>query len=90
MNQRDEYPFKQIRTILEQEHLVFLTPDPKQEEKARRILRLIKDSAATSKHLDPDEFFLAQHSALRRLGTARARDYETELYRVFPVLRPPE
>jgi hypothetical protein len=90
LNQRDEPPFKQIRQILEQEHLLFFTSDPRNEERAIKILRLIKSSATSATYpLDPDYLSLEQRSALRKLRMD-SKDYEAELYRVFPALRPPE
>jgi DNA-binding winged helix-turn-helix (wHTH) protein len=87
MNQRDEYPFKQVRKILEREHLVFWSPDPKNEERARDVLRAI--NSKSSQQPDQDRFRLEDRLALRRLGTASGKEYEAELYRVFPELCPP-
>jgi DNA-binding winged helix-turn-helix (wHTH) protein len=90
LNQRDDFPFKQVRQILEQEHLVFLEPNASNERKAKEIIHLINSSAG-SEIRNPDYLSLEQYLALRRLrlsGSGGSREYESELYRVFPVLQP--
>ncbi len=87
LNLRDDYPFKQIRQLLNSEHLIFIAPGAGREKAARRVLEEFKkftDPGAV--HADPVS--LAHRSTLRTWGLAKAADYEHELYRVFPELRP--
>jgi DNA-binding winged helix-turn-helix (wHTH) protein len=87
LNLRDDYPFKQIRELLNREHMIFVEPGPQREEKARRVLRQLKTLTASTL-VQPDKIQLAHSSALRALDRTKAADYEYELYRVFPELRP--
>jgi len=87
LNLRDDYPFKQIRELLNREHMIFVEPGPHREEKARRVLRQLKTLTASTL-VQPDKIQLAHSSALRALDRTKAADYEYELYRVFPELRP--
>ena len=87
LNLRDDYPFKQIRELLNQNHMMFVEPGPKREEKARGVLRQLK-TLTGSTVVQPDNVQLAHRAALRTSDRITAADYEYEMYRVFPELRP--
>jgi hypothetical protein len=87
LNLRGDYPFKDVRRILDNEHLTFMTPDSLREQKAQQIIRII-NSIDNSKAPFIDRFKLADRAALRALGSTDMRDYEADLYRVLPELAP--
>jgi DNA-binding winged helix-turn-helix (wHTH) protein len=88
LNMRSAYPFREIRERLENDHLVLSHPQSESEPRARDLLNEIyRLTNPTKEH--PDRVLLAQQSALRELGRQRADQYESQLYRVFPALRPP-
>jgi hypothetical protein len=87
MNQRDEYPFNEIRKILEEEHLVFLSDDPRAEKRAQRVLRMINSHALQDFHQDSIQL-KKDRSTLREVRTISAPKYEAALYGVFPELSP--
>ena len=84
---RDQDPFKQVRQILERENLLFLEPNQQKEEKAQKLIALI-NSHAKSTDQDLDRFMIERRAALRRLSPLLTREYEGELYRIFPDLSP--
>ena len=84
---RDDYPFKQIRELLNQTHMMFLEPGRKREEDARQVLRQLKTLTAST-IASPDNLRLAHRSALRTSDRSMADRYEDDMYRVFPELRP--
>lgn len=84
---RDEYPFKQIRELLNQTHMMFVEPGPKREENARQVLRQLKTLTASA-IASPDNLRLVHRSALRTSDRSMADRYEDDMYRVFPELRP--
>jgi DNA-binding winged helix-turn-helix (wHTH) protein len=87
LNLRDDRPFKQIRQRLNSEHLIFIEPDEQKEKDARRLIKELKSLInPSSPYIDPVTF--AERSTYRAWGLAKAADYENELYRVFPELRP--
>jgi hypothetical protein len=82
---RDDPPFKQIRQLLDDEHLMILEPGPEREKAARRVHQQLKVLLATTS-MQPDKFHLAHATAIRSLDGIRSGDYQYELYRVFPEL----
>jgi hypothetical protein len=87
LNMRDELPFKDIREILQEHRLLLSQPRAKDEHKARFILSEII-RLADKDHTFSEHFKLAQGAALRSLERLRSDQYEAQLYRVFPALRP--
>jgi DNA-binding winged helix-turn-helix (wHTH) protein len=87
LNMRNASPFREIRQILQEYQLLLSKPKGREEQKARFILteiaRLGQSDYATS-----ERFTLAERTALRFLDKGRFDQYESQLYRVFPVLRP--
>jgi DNA-binding winged helix-turn-helix (wHTH) protein len=84
---RDDQPFKAIRELLNREHLVFIEPGAKREENARKVYRQIRKLIGSDLRR-PDTFQLSQGATLREFTPSRSSEYESELYRVFPELRP--
>jgi transcriptional regulator with XRE-family HTH domain len=84
LDQRDDPVFRQVREVLAEENLMLLEPDPLKEKQAQRVLSNIRNLAAGS--FENDEFVLKRRSALRKLDTAMAAEFEEELYRLFPEL----
>jgi hypothetical protein len=87
MNQRGDYPFKEVRKILKEENVVLLSDDPSDEEKAQRVLRMINSHASQDSHQDSIQL-KKDRSTLRELRTISAPEYAAALYHVFPVLGP--
>jgi len=87
LNIRDDRPFKQFREVLNQHHMMFVKPDTQREKDARRVLRQLKDLAVPTL-IQPDKIHLAHGAALRISNSPTAADYEYEIARVFPELRP--
>jgi hypothetical protein len=65
------YQFKQIRELLNERHLILMEPDPKKEEGARKLLKVLR--ASTS--MRSDKVYLANGTAIRALGGNDAEDY---------------
>jgi transcriptional regulator with XRE-family HTH domain len=84
MDLRDHRESKQIREALEHENLLFLEPSQATEKRAQKVLRHIKGLSGGSS--DTDLFLLRRRSALRKLDTVPAGEFEQELHRVFPEL----
>jgi hypothetical protein len=63
------YQFKQIRELLNERHLILMEPDPKKEEGARKLLKVLR--ASTS--MRSDKVYLA--NGIRALGGNDAEDY---------------
>jgi hypothetical protein len=82
MDIRDEPWSRQIREVLAHEHLVFLEPSERNEKQAQKVLRHIKKLAEGSSATD--QVLFKRRSALRKLDTVMAREFERELHRVFP------
>ena len=73
--------------MLERENLLVLEPNQQKEEKAQKLIALI-NSHAKSADPDLDRFLIERRAALRRLSPLLTREYEHELYRIFPELAP--
>ena len=87
LNMRDASPFKEIRERLENDQVLLSHPRAQDDSKAQALLMEIQQLANTEKEA-PDKLLLADQSALRELGRLRSDQYEAQLYRVFPALRP--
>ena len=85
---RDQRPFKQVRQVLERENLMVLEPSRQKEEKAQELIALINGHAKTADPDHLDRFLIRRRTALRRLSPLLTREYEHELYRIFPDLTP--
>lgn len=86
MDVRDNPNFRRVREVLEREHLLFLDPDPAKEKQAHKVLRYIK--GLTYHASNTDIFLFQRRSALRKLDAIHAPEFEEQLQRVFPELRP--
>jgi hypothetical protein len=87
LNLRDDYPFKQIRALLNEQHLILMEPDPRKEQAARTVLKQLKALTASTP-MASDKVHLAHDTAIRAVGGTSAGEYQHELYRVFPELAP--
>jgi hypothetical protein len=85
LNLRDDYPFKQIRKVLNDAHLELMEPDPKKDKSARRIIKQL-EALTGSASMGSDKVRLARDVAVRALGGNKSGEYEDELLRVFPEL----
>ena len=87
LGMRDRNPFKKIREILANEGVLIMQPDAQSERQASKALQEITFLAGT-KPKQRDNLICDRNSALRQIGQARAGDYEYDLDRVFPELKP--
>lgn len=85
---RDDFPFKQIREVLDRYHLIHIEPGKEREVAARHVHKELKRLVATP-NVQPDRVQFMDLSAIRAVDGRRSRLYEEELYRVFPELAPP-
>ena len=84
---RDDFPFKQIREVLDRYHLIHIEPGKEREVAARHVHKELKRLVATP-YVQPDKVQFMDLSAIRAVDGMRSRLYEEELYRVFPELTP--
>jgi DNA-binding winged helix-turn-helix (wHTH) protein len=82
---RDDPDFRRVREVLQREHLLLMEPSLAKEKQAQRLLRHIK-GLTHSAHTDI--FLFQRRSALRKLYSIHAPEFEKQLHRVFPELRP--
>jgi len=87
LNQRDDPPFKQIRDLLNKEHLIIMEAGFEKEKAARRVYQQL-EALLASTSTQPDKVHLAHATAIRAMGGNRAENYQRQLYRVFPELDP--
>jgi hypothetical protein len=84
---RDDFPFKQIREVLNRYHLIHIEPGKEREIAARYVYKELKRLVATP-YLQSDRVQFMDWSAIRAVDGRRSQLYEEELYRVFPELAP--
>ena len=84
---RDDFPFKQIREVLDRYKLIHIEPGKEREVAARHAHKELKRLVATP-YLQSDRVQFMDWSAIRAVDGRRSRLYEEELYRVFPELAP--
>jgi len=83
---RNEEGPKRIRELLNDRDLLILSVDKGKEEKARNLIREIKQAAEVP-NFEPDPVLFNRRRALRDLRDTKPGKYEKELVRVFPLLR---
>jgi DNA-binding winged helix-turn-helix (wHTH) protein len=85
LNLRDDYPFKQIRKVLNEAHVELMEPVPKNEKAVLKIMKQLK-ALTGSAPVGSDKVRLARDTAVRALGGNISGEYVDELLRVFPEL----
>jgi len=82
---RDDFPFKQIREVLDRYHLIHIEPGKEREIAARHVHRELKRLVAAP-YIQPDKVQFMDWSAIRAVDGRRSGLYQEELHRVFPEL----
>lgn len=84
---RSEWPFTEIRGLLEELNLVILGEDEGKEERAQRLVDDI-DRAGRGPNIQDDHFSIAHSALLRELAKANSEEYVSRLSAFFPELKP--
>ena len=87
LNIRDDFPFKQIRRVLNNYELLHIEPGKERELAARSAYKELKLLVGTP-YMQQDKVQFMDMSVIRAVNGNRSRLYEEALYKIFPELDP--